>query len=221
MNSENVKIKRTFMRDEAYNILQEWIVVGKLKPGEKLRDQELSDLLGISRTPIRESLLKLEDEGLVETQANRWTLVAPINLDEAEDIYSIVKVLESLALEQGINNCTENNVLEIELINERFKTNLEQGDEKAAFQADNEFHNQIVKLSNNTELPRLLNTLKLKVQRMEIYYFSVANNSLESYHEHKKIIEALHAKDLNKAITTIKANWENSLSRIQKKSEKQ
>lgn len=207
------------MRDEAYNILQEWIMTGKLKPGEKLRDQELSDMLGISRTPIRESLLRLEDEGLVVTQANRWTLVAPINLGEAEDIYSIVKVLESLALEQGINNCTDEDIQKLELINERFKVNLEQGDKKAAFQADNEFHNQIVKLSKSQELPRLLNTLKVKIQRMEIHYFSVANNSLESYYEHKQIIKALNIKNLKKAISTIKANWENSLFRIQKRSE--
>lgn len=207
------------MRDEAYNILQEWIMTGKLKPGEKLRDQELSDMLGISRTPIRESLLRLEDEGLVVTQANRWTLVAPINLGEAEDIYSIVKVLESLALEQGINNCTDEDIQKLKLINERFKVNLEQGDKKAAFQADNEFHNQIVKLSKSQELPRLLNTLKVKIQRMEIHYFSVANNSLESYYEHKQIIKALNIKNLKKAISTIKANWENSLFRIQKRSE--
>lgn len=207
------------MRDEAYNILQEWIMVGKLKPGEKLRDQELSDILGISRTPIRESLLRLEDEGLVVTQANRWTLVSPINLDEAENIYSIVKVLESLALEQGIDNCTAEVIQELEVINERFKVSLEQGDKEAAFQADNDFHDQIVKLSKNIELPRLLNTLKVRIQRMEIHYFSVANNSLESYREHNQIIKALTEKNLNKSISTIKANWENSLSRIQMRSE--
>lgn len=219
IDSKNVKIKRTFMRDEAYEILQEWIMTGKLKPGTQLRDQELSDMLGISRTPIREALLRLEDDGLIVTQANRWTLVAPINLEEAENIYSIVKVLETLALEQGIHNVTDEVLEELDAINEKFKEKLKQADKIAAFQADNEFHERIVRMSQNLELPRLLNTLKIKVQRMEIHYFSIVNNSFESYNEHKKIIDALKDRDLAQSIEAIKANWENSLSRIQQRNQ--
>ncbi len=219
MNIEKntIKIKRTFMRDEAYDILQEWIMIGKLEPDVRLRDQELSDLLGISRTPIREALLKLEDEGLVVTKANRWTIVSPIDIEQAEHIYSMVEVLESLAIEQGQHNISHEVIDELERINEEFKEKLQKGDKVATFQADTDFHETIVKLSNNMELLRVLIHLKVKIQRMEIHYFSLKSDSLESYDEHIKIIEAFKKNDLHLIQRAIKNNWKNSLARIQEK----
>src|SRR5690625_2290979 len=128
MSKKDIKIKRKIMRDEVYDILREWIVVGELEPGEKLRDQELSDLLGISRTPIREALLRLENEGLVDTKANRWTSVAPNDLKEAEDIFSIVKTLECLAVEQGFHRISTEKIRELEKLNEKFKREIKKQD---------------------------------------------------------------------------------------------
>lgn len=218
MTKKDVKIRRTFMRDQVYDILQEWIMIGKLEPGAKLRDQELSDLLGISRTPIREALLKLEDDGLVVTKANRWTLVSPIDMKEAEDIYLIVEALETLAIEQGMQHLSKVDIEELENLNENFKKALELGDKVAVFRADNEFHDKIVKLSNNIELSKLLTNLKIKIQRMEIHYFIQTNNSQESYNEHIEIISALKENDLPLVKDRIQSNWKNSLSRIQEKS---
>ena len=91
-------LNRTFIRDDVYQSLREWIVRGDLEPGEKLKDKELAAQLGVSRTPVREALRKLENEGLVETSANRWTKVAPITIQDAERIYPIIQKLEELAL---------------------------------------------------------------------------------------------------------------------------
>ncbi|WP_244897318.1 GntR family transcriptional regulator [Marinococcus halophilus] len=214
VKNEGMKIKRTFMRDEAYSILREWIMIGKLEPGFKLRDQELSDMLGISRTPVREALLRLEDEGLVVTYANRWTLVASINLEEAEHIYPIVQSLENLAVEQGFNYFSAKTIEKLKMQNEDFKIKIKSGDKFAALQADNDFHHTIVELAANPELTKLLTNLKTKVQRMEIHYFSEVDNSLESYDEHEKVIEALKSNDKTSIKKTVSANWENSLQRI-------
>ncbi|MGM8365794.1 GntR family transcriptional regulator [Virgibacillus sp. W0181] len=216
MSKSDVKIKRTFMRDEAYDILQEWIMIGRLDPGTKLRDQELSDLLGISRTPIREALLRLEDDGLVVTKANRWTLVAPIDVQEAENIYSIVEALEVLAVEQGLANFTKEDIKSLEKINDTLKKHWEQEEKVAAFQADTAFHEKIIQPSNNSEIKRLLKNLKVKIQRVEIHYFSKQEQSHESYVEHEKIIAALKKGVLDQVISAIRENWHNSLLRIQK-----
>lgn len=72
------KIQRTFVRQEAYVKLRNWILDGTLSPGAQLRDKELAEQLGVSRTPIREALLRLEDEGLVKTKPNRSTLVCSL-----------------------------------------------------------------------------------------------------------------------------------------------
>ena len=93
------KMSRTLARDEAYEKLRGWIIAGRLCPGETLRDQDIATALGVSRTPVREALRRLEDEGLVETALNRWTRVASLDLEEAAETYAVVEALELLALE--------------------------------------------------------------------------------------------------------------------------
>lgn len=210
-----LRIKRTFMRDQAYDILQDWMITGKLEPGTKLKDQELSDMLGISRTPIREALLRLENVGLVITKANSSTTVAPIDLKEASDVYSIVEVLECLAIEQGFNHLRDEHITELEDLNNQFLTKLEEKDNVSAFQVDNDFHNRLVMLSNNMELSNVLLNLKVKVQRMETHYFGQNNHSYESVKEHQRIIEALKKRDKDSLLQAVRGNWQNSLKRIQ------
>src|SRR5579885_2278401 len=95
------KIERTFVREEAYLKLRDWIVEGALEPGAQLRDKALAEKMGVSRTPIREALLRLEDEGLVITKPNRSTQVSPIDFHNALHLYSLVWSLEQLALRQS------------------------------------------------------------------------------------------------------------------------
>jgi DNA-binding GntR family transcriptional regulator len=72
------KLEKSLMRDDVYSRLRDWIITGTLEPGEKLRDADLAEQLGVSRTPVREALRRLEDEGLIETKQNAWTRVAPV-----------------------------------------------------------------------------------------------------------------------------------------------
>lgn len=212
--SSEDKLTRTFMKDEVYNLLRKRIVTGELEPGTKLRDLDLSVQLGISRTPIREALLKLENDGLVLTKANRWTLVSPINLKEAESIYSIVWTLECLAMEQAFLNISSKDVEELEHLNENFNNAIKTEEIFSILEADNAFHNKIIQLSNNLELPKLLSSLKVRVQRIEIHYFSQTGTKNSSYIEHHQIIQAIKNQNLNQALAAIKANWKNSLDRI-------
>ncbi|WP_212391960.1 GntR family transcriptional regulator [Sporosarcina beigongshangi] len=202
------------MKDEVYNKLRKWIIIGELEPGTKLRDQDLSEQLGISRTPIREALLRLENDGLVVTKANRWTLVSPIDSNEAKSIYSIVWTLERLAMEQALPLISSNDIEELEQLNENFNEAIKTGEIFAILEADNKFHDKIIQLSNNVELLKLLSGLKVRIQRIEIHYFSQMDAKYTSYTEHQQIIDAIKKQDLNLAIDTIKANWKNSLDRI-------
>nr|WP_242556744.1 GntR family transcriptional regulator [Bacillus sp. HU-1818] len=203
------------MKDEVYNTLRDWIITGKLEPGAKLRDQDLSETLGISRTPIREALLKLENDGLVVTKANRWTLVSPIDLNDAYNIYSIVWTLESLAMEKAFPHMTSADLEELEQLNEHLHHAMESGDRFTALEADNAFHDKIIQLSNNSELQKMLISLKTKIQRIEMYYFSQNDAMHTSYNEHLQIIDAIRNQKINLAIKAIKANWKNSLDHIQ------
>src|ERR671935_2998859 len=100
--NENAALERDLLRDRAYAALRDAIVDGTLAPGERLRDQELCEWLGLSRTPVREALARLEDDGLVETAPQRYTRVAPVDRADARDAFQVVAAVQSLAAELAV-----------------------------------------------------------------------------------------------------------------------
>jgi DNA-binding GntR family transcriptional regulator len=207
-------IQRTFVGEEAYLKLRDWIVEGVFKPGEQLRDKELAEKLGVSRTPIREALLRLEIEGLVNTKPNRSTLVSPIDLDLAIGTYSIVWTLEQLALTQAFESITDNHIQMMVKANERFLQQLKRQNRLAALEADSNFHSVFIQLSKNKELERILSELKHKLKRLDFYYFETVKDAHLSFDEHQTLIEALKRKDLAAALRAVEKNWKASFSRF-------
>ena len=209
------KIQRKFVREEAYLKIRNWILEGTLAPSTKLRDKELATQLGVSRTPIREALLRLEDEGLVQTKANSSTLVSPIDFQNAFYLYSIVWTLEKLALNQAFASITETHIQNMDLANEKFLKHMQTRNRLKALDADHDFHSIYIGLSKNKELEKILLEIKTKLRRLDLYYFDKIKNTALSYEEHKQIINALKQKDLNAALNAIENNWKNSFSRFE------
>ncbi len=200
-------LKRTFVREEAYLRLRNWIVEGSLEAGAKLRDKDLAQELGVSRTPIREALLRLEDEGFVQTKPNRSTQVSPINFHNADHLYAIVQTLEQLAMSQAFEHITKEHLQKMSHANERLIQALRKKDQLLAMAADNEFHSTYIQLSQNQELINLLEGLKQKLTRLEIYYFDQVKDPQLSYEEHNNIIEAIRKKNLKTAMKELAMNW--------------
>lgn len=209
------KIQRTFVRQEAYIKLRSWILDGTLPPGKQLRDKELAEQLGVSRTPIREALLRLEDEGLITTKPNRSTLVSSIDFHNAFHLYSIIWTLERLALSQAFGSIEEKHVESMIEANECFLQKMKEKDRLAALEADYKFHSVYVQLSHNQELEKVIYEIKSKLKRLDLYYFDKTKNAFLSYDEHKQIIDALIRKDLSFATEAIELNWKNSFNRFE------
>src|ERR1700742_1717044 len=100
--------------DRAYATLLEAIVTGELAPGTRLRDRDLATELGVSRTPVREALRRLEDEGLVESERNAYTRVAPVRAQRIADAYPVVAALHGLATRLGVPALTPADIAEME-----------------------------------------------------------------------------------------------------------
>lgn len=212
------KVKKPLIRQEVYATLHKWIIDGVVKAGERVQDKDLAEALSVSRTPVREALQRLEDEGLVETAANRWTRVATVDISEAERIYPIIWSLESLAmslLEQRIDSVT---IEEMARANNRLERALNDRNGLEASKADRDFHHAFVLQSNNPELIKILQELKVKLRRLEIEYFGGCIVATKSVEEHKIIISALKAHDYLRAAETVEANWKESLTRIRRHS---
>lgn len=209
------KIQRTFVREEVYYVLRDKIVQGILEPNQKLRDKEIAEQLGVSRTPIREALLRLEDEGFVQTKPNSSTMVCPIDFHDSFNLYSIVWTLECLAMKQSFEFITSKHIKLMIEANERLLKALKSHDALSALEADNEFHSIYIQLSNNEELYRIISDIKLKLKRIDIYYFEEIKDIQLSYQEHLQIIKALKKKNLSQTLNAIELNWSASFSRIQ------
>jgi DNA-binding GntR family transcriptional regulator len=205
-------LSRTLARDEAYEKLRDWIVQGTLKPAEVLRDQEIAKSLGVSRTPVREALRRLEDEGFVETALNRWTRVAPLDLRKAIEIYGIIEALEVLALQSA--QLTAQHFADMTLANEGMRKAIHRKDAAAALRADEIFHGVWIAHSGNSELWLLINQLKAKMRRVELAYWDRAVQADQSFREHLAIIKALEEGARRAAIAALKQNWEGSKERL-------
>jgi DNA-binding GntR family transcriptional regulator len=207
--------ERRLARDETYDAVRRWIVDGTLEPGEKLRDIALAEALGVSRMPVREALLRLENEGLVETAANRWTKVAALDVGQARQLYPIVWTLECLAVSLLPDDVRPEDVEAMRAANERLRRALDEGDPVAASRADDDVHRVFVERAANREIARILDELKTKLRRLEIAYFGGCSGAGHALAEHAEIIFALESGDGQAAIDAVRANWEASLLRFE------
>lgn len=209
------KIVRPSMRDEVYNSLLNWITDGTLRPGEKIVDKELANVLGVSRTPVREALRRLEDKALVESAANRWTRVAEISPREPEMIYPIIWTLEKLALDEAIGHLRDQDYEKMVLANQKLKAAIAENDPISASKADAKFHDVIIERSLNTHLIMILQDLKIRYRRLEVVFFEGTPYEESSVAEHEALISSLRIGDLEHAQTILRSNWNKSLERMQ------
>ena len=202
------------MREEVYKTLLTWILEGELRPGEKLLDKELAESMGVSRTPVREAFRRLEDKGLVESAANRWTRVSDVSVREPERIYPIVWTLEELAVSFAIDALTPEDFKKMERANEALEKALEREDPVKASLADIHFHDVYIKRSGNPHLISILRDLKITYRRVEVTYFEGEASAKYSLDEHHRILAALKRRDSQEAQAMIRLNWQNSLKRL-------
>ena len=209
------KRTRSLARDEVYTQLSTWIIDGTLQAEEPLRDQDIAEQLGVSRTPVREALRRLEDEGFVETALNRWTRVAPLRAAQAAELYPVVEALECLALRLAAPTLTGGDLDQLQYLNGQLRQGLRAGNAQEAVEADTAFHDVWISKSGNTELQQTLRALKRKLGRIERAYFNAAASGQVSLDEHEAIRGSLQEGEIEDAITALQHNWRGSLHRLQ------
>lgn len=201
-------ITRPLARTEVYRTLKQWIVDLTLQPDETIRDLDLAERLGVSRTPVREALRQLEDEGLVVTSFHKWTKVAPAEPAEAMQLYPVVAALEGMAVRLAMASLSPEDFAELERGNRALEEAIQQGDSGAATRHDMQFHALLVERSGNGEIARLLATLRPRIQRIELAYFGDQPMALQSVRDHDELLAALRGGDADAACAAVQRNWE-------------
>ncbi|GAK13374.1 GntR family transcriptional regulator [Geomicrobium sp. JCM 19039] len=205
------KIERSSMRLHAYEMIKQAIITGDLAPERRVRDAELSELLGISRTPVREAILRLEDEAFIVSKPNSYTMVAPIDLEEVREAYTIVASLEALAVREIVKHCNQTDIKTLIDLNADYERALQRKQSIEALEADLAFHGAIVHIAKNDTLIKILTPLRDKIVRVEYHYFNDHSPKEKSYQEHERMIEAIQQKNESVAVQQIQENWMNSL----------
>ena len=199
------RVDQVSLRDRAYRILLDAIVTGGLQPGTRLRDHHLAQQMGLSRTPIREALQRLEDEGLVHTAPRSHTAVAPIEARTAREAFPVVAALHALAVRLSFPRWLPADSEALHAANTALAAALDQGSPRAAIEADDAFHGVFVARADNTELIRMLESLMPKVRRLEWLQFSSLRGR-ESVAQHMAIMDAIHV-DVDATVRLVEENW--------------
>ena len=199
-------VDRHLLRDAAYLKLCGAIVDGTLAPGEPLHDDELCGWLGLSRTPVRDALGRLRDEGLVEMAPQRFTRVAAITADQVREIVPLLAVVHGLATELAVPRLEAGDVAELRRLNGRFITALRARDGAVAYDADERFHQVFVDTCGNPEVARVLTRLQPRLHRAECLCGGELPGS-RSVAQHEALIVRAETGDAAGAAAAARANW--------------
>ena len=183
------------LREIVFETIRMAIINQVLRPGERLMETQLADELGVSRTPVREAIRKLELEGLVVMVPRRGAYVAGISMRDIHEVFQVRGALEALAASLAAERITPEELEEMErqLVKEAEET--EANNLKSIVQIDTTFHDIMYKASRNQKLMQMINNLQEQLQRFRSASLARPGRSRTALEEHKKIVEAIAARD--------------------------
>ncbi|MCC8127414.1 MAG: GntR family transcriptional regulator [Clostridiales bacterium] len=197
------------LRDVVFNTLRQAILKGELKPGERLMEIQLADLLGVSRTPIREAIRKLELEGLVLMIPRKGAEVAKISEKSLRDVLEVRRSLEELALELACQRITEEQMNALEEAQEKFEEAVNNGDTMAMAETDESYHDVIYQATGNDRLVQILNNLREQMYRYRLEYLKDASKRQILIIEHDHIVKAVKTCSIQEARAAIREHIDN------------
>ncbi len=181
------------LRDIVFETLRNAIIDADLEPGQRLMEIQLAEELGVSRTPVREAIRKLELEGLVIMLPRKGAYVADMSLKDITDILEIRANLESLAAQLAADKRTENDIEILRSILDKFKISILNNDVDESLKLDEEFHSKILTIANNYKLSDMVSSIWEQVYRFRLNYISDVHISLKLVEEHENMVQAIEA----------------------------
>jgi len=183
------------LRDVVFNTLREAILRGDLHPGERLMEISLASKLGVSRTPIREAIRMLEQEGLAVTIPRRGAMVAGMTEKDMEDVLQVREALDMLAAQLACEKMTAEQLIELKLAEKHFEECTKNDSKKHLAEADERFHDVIYTATGNTRLISLLSNIREQLYRYRLEYLKDESRYEDIMSEHRAIVSNIETKD--------------------------
>lgn len=202
MNANSGKLKLQNykpLREVVFEYLRAAILSGEFKPGERLMELQLGEQLGVSRTPIREAIRKLELEGLVTMIPRKGAYVADMSIKDVLDVLEVRKVLEGLASSLASQRRSEEDMAFLEKTLSEFEAHLNSGNREGMMEKDKLFHEAIFNATRNKKLIQIAQSLQEQVQRFRVVFFSESDGFKQLLSEHREILEAIREGNMEGA----------------------
>jgi DNA-binding GntR family transcriptional regulator len=199
-------VRRTLLRDTAYEVIRDAIVRADLPPGAVVSNAAVAEQLGLSRAPVRDALARLADEGLVETKPQSYTRVTPLVLKEVRDAAEVVRAMHELAARTAVPLLTAGHIEAMRAANRRFEAATGAGDVDAALEFDDELHGVLVGVCGNQAVAATIERYTPLIRRLERRQFSSARAG-RSVQRHDKLIAACAAGDVGQASQVTAQIW--------------
>lgn len=197
------------LRDVVFKTLRQEILTGKLKPGERLMEIQLANKLGVSRTPIREAIRKLELDGLVIMIPRRGAEVAQITLKDLKDVMEVRCALDVLAIELACERMERDERNKLYQACENFREAVKTKDTRKLAEADVAFHDAIVLSTGNTRLIQLVSNLSEQMYRYRFEYLKDATSHEMLQQEHMEMYQSILKKDKAAAASVVRKHINN------------
>ena len=206
-------IQHSSLSDKVYNILKDQIINEELKPGERLLDDQLASTFGVSRTPVREAMARLSNEGLVESVSRSGVYVKKLTREDIEEIYEIRKALESLAARKAVSFITDKQIEQLSALVDKAKHSS--GDRyKAHLDLDVKLHDLILRSCRNKRLAGIMTNLYTLIHVFRIRVGKNKEGAERAVKGHEAILEAIKARDARKAEKMMREHIEISKDHI-------
>ena len=200
-------VSRRLLSDEVFHRLRDSIVRGELAPGEKVKDGELAERLGLSRTPVREALARLADIGLVEAKPGVYTRITTLNRRDVEKTLAVLRSLDQLAVETAVPAMTEEDLHAMREANRDFERAVTANDTAAALAADDRFHAVPIRAADNPVLSRIGEQLHPQIHRILYRKFSTLLGGRNTIEHHDQLVEVCATGDARAAAELSGRHW--------------
>lgn len=187
------------LREAVCETLRDAIRKGILEPGERLMEVQLAEELGISRTPVREAIRKLEQEGYVIMMPRRGTYVSDVSVRDVKEIFEIRSALESLATGLAARRIEPEDLEKLQNLLDEIEIYINKNDIEKIVETDIKFHGLIYQVSGNERLVNIINNLKEQTARFRTQSMSYPGRLQETLEEHSEMVEAIANGDVSAA----------------------
>lgn len=211
----SISFRRHTIGAQIHTVLRRDIIVGRLAPRAVLSEQEIAAGFGISRTPVREAMIKLAEEGLVEIFPQYGSFVAPIKLREVFDSQFAREALECAAVDKAVDRLDELQEQQLKAVIGRQRASQDLSQREAFFRADDDMHMLILSIAGHGTAWQFVETAKVQMDRVRHLAISIVRKQTAILNEHEAVVDRLLARDRSGAVDAMRTHLRAIFSSIE------